>query len=113
MPAARSSKKPRPGIGNVNGGKLHDYNPLRVNPNKQQFEPTEAQPIRQRARMGGDPTDDAAELTPGQMMLKKVQDANKPVGQKTDRELMESKGANDPKSEVGKERMRRLTKESQ
>jgi len=28
---------------------------IATNPLKEQFEPTEAQPIRQRARMGGDP----------------------------------------------------------
>ena len=30
-------------------------NLMDVNPNNEQFEPTDAQPIRQRARMAGDP----------------------------------------------------------
>ena len=32
-----------------------DRNLMAVNPLREQFEPTEAQPIRQRARMAGDP----------------------------------------------------------
>lgn len=32
-----------------------DYNPMEVDPNKKQFEPTEATPIRQHAQMAGDP----------------------------------------------------------
>ena len=37
------------------GGKLTDRNLMNVNPLKEQFEPTDAQPIRQHARMAGDP----------------------------------------------------------
>lgn len=37
------------------GGKFVDRNLMNVNPFKQQFEPTDAQPIRQHARMAGDP----------------------------------------------------------
>ena len=36
-------------------GGFIDRNLMKVNPLKEQFEPTEAQPIRQRARMAGDP----------------------------------------------------------
>ena len=35
--------------------KFHDYNPMNVDPNKEQFAPTDAQPVRQHARMAGDP----------------------------------------------------------
>ena len=110
MPAAKSSRKPRPGQGMVTGGRLRDYNPMKVNPLREQFAPTSAQPIRQRARMAGDPTGDE-EPTPGQLMIKKVQDVNKKPASMTDRELEGAKGANDPKSEAGKERMRRLNSE--
>ena len=37
-----------------------DRNLMNVNPMKEQFEPTEAQPIRQRARMAGDPVHSVA-----------------------------------------------------
>ena len=56
--AKPSGFKPRPGQGMVTGGKFHDPGLMRVNPLRQQFEPTVAQPIRQRARMGGDPAPD-------------------------------------------------------
>ena len=36
-------------------GKLADRNLLAINPRNEQFEPTDAQPIRQHARMAGDP----------------------------------------------------------
>lgn len=111
MAKPQSSRKPRPGGKLVDGGSFHDYNPLRTNPNREQFEPTESQPIRQRARMGGDPTDENAELTPGQAMAQKMRLQNTKPADKTDRELMESKGANDPKSDVGKERIRRINSE--
>lgn len=32
---------------------FQDYNPLPLNPMKQQFEPTAAEPVRQRYRMAG------------------------------------------------------------
>lgn len=35
------------------GGKCVERNLLPVNPKKQQFEPTPAQPVRQHARMAG------------------------------------------------------------
>lgn len=38
------------------GGKFKDYNPMSVDPNKKQFEPTDKTPIRQHAQMAGDPT---------------------------------------------------------
>ena len=37
-----------------------DRNLMKVNPLKEQFEPTVDQPIRQRARMGGDPVHSVA-----------------------------------------------------
>ena len=37
------------------GGKFLDRNLMNVNPLKEQFAPTDAQPIRQHARMAGDP----------------------------------------------------------
>ena len=98
MPAAKQSSKPRPGKGCVDGGRFHDYNPMKVDPKREQFAPTEAQPIRQRARMGGDP---APELSVGQKLLLLPKNM-------TDRQLMEAKGAGDPKSDVGKERIKRI-----
>ena len=55
MPAAKSSRKPNPGQGMVTGGKFSAHNLMKTNPLREQFAPTTAQPIRQRARMGGDP----------------------------------------------------------
>ncbi len=43
--------------------KFHDYNPIPVDPNKQQFEPTDAQPGRQHARMAGYPVSNSR-MTP-------------------------------------------------
>lgn len=40
---------------NMSKGGFKDHNLMKVDPNKEQFAPTEAQPIRQRARMAGDP----------------------------------------------------------
>ena len=37
------------------GGRFIDRNLMGVNPLREQFEPTPSQPIRQRARMAGDP----------------------------------------------------------
>jgi len=45
----KSPSKPKP----ADGGSLKCPNLMTTNPNRQQFEPTPAQPIRQRARMGG------------------------------------------------------------
>lgn len=59
MPSSKSSSKPNPGCGMVKGGKYSPPNLAGTNPLRQQFEPTDAQPIRQRARMGGDPMGEA------------------------------------------------------
>jgi hypothetical protein len=47
---ARAPKMPQ---GNDEGGRFVDRNLAGVNPTKQQFEPTEAEPVRQHARMAG------------------------------------------------------------
>lgn len=62
----KGGSKPRPGVGMVKGGTYSPPNLMKTNPLRQQFEPTAAQPIRQRARMGGDPmgSADAAEMLP-------------------------------------------------
>ncbi len=39
--------------GNDEGGKFVDRNLMNVNPLKQQFEPTPAEPVRARFKMGG------------------------------------------------------------
>lgn len=47
---ARAPRLPR---GNDEGGRYVDRDLAGVNPTKQQFEPTEAEPVRQHARMAG------------------------------------------------------------
>jgi len=42
-------------MGMVDGGKFTHHNLMKTNPMKEQFAPTDASPVRQRARMGGDP----------------------------------------------------------
>lgn len=44
--------------------KFKDHNLMGVNPLNQQFEPTDAQPIRQHARMAGDPASGSSRMTP-------------------------------------------------
>lgn len=39
--------------GNDEGGKFVDRDLKKVNPNNEQFEPTTAEPVRQRFKMGG------------------------------------------------------------
>lgn len=112
MAKPSSSKKPNPGCGMVVGGKFHDTKPHKVNPLREQFAPTEAQPIRQRARMAGDPAPSGdSELSPGEQMKAKMRLATTKPSAMTDRELEGRPGANDPKSEVGKERLSRVNKE--
>lgn len=48
--AAKSPKMPR---GNDEGGKFVDRNLMAVNPLREQFEPTDAEPVRQHAKMAG------------------------------------------------------------
>jgi hypothetical protein len=59
--------------------KLKPLNLMATNPLREQFAPTDAQPIRQRARMGGDPTGDS-EASPGQQFIQKVRDVNAAKG---------------------------------
>ena len=51
----KSSKMPTPYMpkGNSEGGKYVDRNLMKVNPKKEQFAPTPAEPVRLRYRMGG------------------------------------------------------------
>lgn len=46
----RSPKMPK---GNDEGGRYVDRNLMPVNPNKEQFEPTDKEPVRQHFKMAG------------------------------------------------------------
>ncbi len=48
-----------------------------TNPLKQQFEPTDAQPIRQRARMAGDPVDSIMGLVAGKKARDSIAEADR------------------------------------
>ena len=50
---AKQVKSPRMPKGNDEGGRFVDRNLKAVNPKKEQFEPTAAEPVRQHARMAG------------------------------------------------------------
>lgn len=50
QPAVRTPKMPG---GNSEGGKFVDRNLAAVNPLTEQFEPTDAEPVRQHAKMAG------------------------------------------------------------
>ncbi len=39
--------------GNDEGGKFVPHNLMKTNPKKEQFAPTDAEPVRQRYKMGG------------------------------------------------------------
>ncbi len=57
MSKAKKSHGTKPGVEakKVKGeGSFHDRNLAATNPSKEQFEPTDANPVRQRARMAGD-----------------------------------------------------------
>lgn len=60
------------------GMKFKNIDLMATDPNKEQFAPTPAQPIRQRARMAGDPLGGYpdAEASPGAQFREKVQKAN-------------------------------------
>lgn len=45
--------RPKMQKGNDEGGRFVDRNLMKVNPNKEQFAPTPAEPVPQRYRMGG------------------------------------------------------------
>lgn len=47
------AKVPKMPKGNDEGGKFQDRKLVGVNPMKEQFAPTDAEPVRQRFRMGG------------------------------------------------------------
>lgn len=47
------AKTPRMAKGNDEGGKFVDRNLMKVNPLKEQFEPTDAEPVNQHKRMAG------------------------------------------------------------
>lgn len=49
----KSVKAPKMPKGNDEGGRFVDRNLMKVNPLKQQFEPTDAEPVRQHAKMAG------------------------------------------------------------
>lgn len=49
-PPAKSPRMPK---GNDEGGRFVDRKLMGVNPLKEQFEPTGAEPVRQRYKMGG------------------------------------------------------------
>lgn len=56
MARSNSSKKytpPRMPKGNDEAGRFVDRNLMKVNPRKQQFEPTPAEPVRLRYKMAG------------------------------------------------------------
>ena len=112
MPASKSSRKPNPGCGMVTGGKFSPHNLLKTNPLREQFAPTPAQPIRQRARMGGDPApEDEGGLgrlarTLREVNTKPVQAASK---QRSDRELHNARLAGD--KTAGPELIRRINSE--
>lgn len=85
MPASKSSTKPRIGMGLVNGGKFTSHNLMKTNPLREQFAPTDAQPIRQRARMGGDPAPDSEAAA--EVQQRKDITPGTPPSQKSDRRL--------------------------
>lgn len=47
------AKVPKMPKGNDEGGRFVDRNLMKINPLKQQFEPTDAEPVRQHAKMAG------------------------------------------------------------
>lgn len=49
----KQMKSPRMPKGNDEFGRFVDRDLLHTNPKKEQFEPTDAEPVRQRKRMGG------------------------------------------------------------
>ena len=51
--AAKYPKAPSMPKGNSEGGQFVDRNLQAIDPKKQQFEPTAAEPVRQHARMAG------------------------------------------------------------
>ena len=53
MKTQKSYKAPRMPKGNDEGGRFVDRDLTKVNPLKQQFEPTAAEPVRQHNRMAG------------------------------------------------------------
>lgn len=50
---SNQAKAPRMPKGNDEGGKFVSRNLVGVNPKKEQFEPTGAEPVRQRFKMAG------------------------------------------------------------
>lgn len=52
---SKSSKMPSPSMpkGNSEGGKYVDRNLMKVNPRKEQFAPTLAEPVNQHKKMAG------------------------------------------------------------
>jgi hypothetical protein len=53
MAKQKSSSTAKPGVKCPEGGCLKDLKLLKVNPKKQQFEPTPAEPYRQHFKMAG------------------------------------------------------------
>ena len=53
MKMQKQVKVPAMPKGNDEGGKFVDRDLVAVDPKKQQFEPTPAEPVRQRAKMAG------------------------------------------------------------
>ena len=49
----KQAKAPRMPKGNDEGGKFVSRNLKGVNPKREQFAPTDAEPVRQRFKMGG------------------------------------------------------------
>lgn len=53
MSNPKQAKAPRMPKGNDEGGKFVPRKLMGVNPKKEQFEPTNPEPVRQRFKMGG------------------------------------------------------------
>lgn len=53
MSSQKQVSKPRMPKGNDERGKFVDRDLCKVDPKKEQFEPTVAEPVRQRAKMAG------------------------------------------------------------
>lgn len=49
----KSASAPKMPRGNDESGRFVDRNLMKVNPLKEQFEPTDAEPVRQHAKMAG------------------------------------------------------------
>jgi hypothetical protein len=49
----KNAKAPRMPRGNDEGGRFVDRNLVRVSPAREQFEPTAAEPVRQKFKMAG------------------------------------------------------------